>query len=76
MKIPFPSATLADIAKQALEPDSEVKPLEVQKTFLVVDDVLCVEFRCVSTRMARVSLQAFFDNLEVIVRAMHELKDI
>lgn len=76
LSIPFPSEELADIAKQALEPDSEVKPLEVQRKFIVEGQILKVEFTCVSARMARVSLQAFFDNIEVIIRTMLELKDI
>lgn len=74
--LPFPSAKLADIAKQALEPDSEVKPLEVQRTFRTEGASLHVEFTCVSARMARVSLQAFLDNVEVIIRAMEELQEI
>lgn len=76
LDIPFPSAELADIAKQALEPDSEVKPSEVQRTFTVRGQSLHVEFTCVSARMARVSLQAFFDNIEVVIRTMLELEDI
>lgn len=74
--LPFPSAELADIAKQSLEPDSEVKPLEVQRTFRTDGKDLHVVFTCVSARMARVSLQAFLDNVEVIVRTMQELRDI
>lgn len=76
LRIPFPTSELADIAKQALEPDSEVKPLEVQRTFTVHDKILHVDFTCVSARMARVSLQAFFDNIEVVIRTMLELEDV
>lgn len=74
--LPFPSATLADYAKRVLEPDSEVKPLEVQRTFTVEGASLIVDFTCDSARMARVSLQAMLDNLELIVRTMHELQDV
>lgn len=76
VKVPFPSSSLADIAKQALEPDSEVKPTEVQKTFRVLDDDLYIDFTCISVRMARVALQSFLDNLEVVVRTMHELQHL
>lgn len=76
VSVPFPTSELAEIARQSLEPDSEVKPAEVQKAFEVVHDELHVTFNCASTRMARVSLQAFFDNLEVVVRTMHELQHI
>lgn len=73
---PFPEARLAEYAKRALEPDSEVKPLEVQRDFTVDGSTLHIALTCVSARMARVSLQALLDNLEVIVRTMDELHDI
>lgn len=76
VKVPFPSSRLAHIAKQSLEPDSEVKPSEVSKIFEVNEQELSITFTCASIRMARVSLQSFFDNLEVVVRAMYELQAI
>lgn len=73
---PFPNFTLADYARQALAPDGEVKPLEVERVFTVKDCHLQIDLHCVSARMARVSLQAVLDNLELIVRTMQELEDV
>lgn len=76
LEIPFPSARLADIARQALSPDSEIKPGQVEKTLVVTGPALKVTINADSARMARVSLQAFIDNIEVIVRAMDELAEL
>ena len=76
VSIPFPTPRLADIAKQALEPDGEVKPLEVQRALTVQDSTLHAVFSCVSARMARVSLQSFLDNVDMIVRTMEELESL
>lgn len=76
VRIPFPNHELAVIAKSALEPDTEIKAAQVQKAFTIDGVNLIVCFEADSARMARVSLQAFFDNIEVIVRAMDELKDL
>lgn len=73
VRIPFPSGALAEIALRSLQPDGEVKPDQVSRMLSLDDCNLVVDFESSSVRNARVSLQAFFDNVEVIIRAMDEL---
>ncbi|ORY84454.1 CTAG/Pcc1 family [Protomyces lactucae-debilis] len=76
VRVPFPTEALAQIACRSLSPDAEVKPDQVSKTVSVEGRDLLCRFQCTSARTSRVSLNAFFDSLEVVVRTMDELADL
>jgi EKC/KEOPS complex subunit PCC1/LAGE3 len=76
VRIPFPTKELAQMACTSLSPDAEVKPDQVSKTLSVDGNHLLCHFKCTNARTSRVSLNAFFDSLEVVVRTMDELADL
>jgi len=76
LKIPFPSPVLASQALQILSPDKELREDQVKRTLSIDGTDLRVKFECVSARMARVSVNAFLENLDLVVSSMSELGEL
>ncbi|ORX56250.1 transcription factor Pcc1 [Hesseltinella vesiculosa] len=70
--IPFPSANLANVAKQVLSVDKELKSDQVQRTIHVEDSLLKVHFDSVSAKMLRVSANSFMEMVLMVLRTMDD----
>jgi len=76
LRLPFPTPLLASQALQILSPDKELKEQFVTRTLAVEGKELCVEFDCVSARMARVAVNSFLENADLVVSSMAELGEL
>ena len=76
MQIPFPTSLLASQALEILSPDKELKEDQVNRTLSVEGNHLNVHFACVSARMTRIAVNAFFESLDLVVTAMRDLGEL
>lgn len=85
--MPFPTARLSSVARQALAVDKELSPL-VRRDFSTVagplggagseqhDAAACilrVHYRATTNRMLRVSVNSFMDSLALVLEVMEKL---
>ncbi|XP_054978169.1 EKC/KEOPS complex subunit LAGE3 [Sorex araneus] len=70
LRVPFPSALDAEIALGALAPDGEPHRLAVEKDLHVAGSLLTVCWRAGSTRVLRISIITFLDQLCLVVRTL------
>ena len=75
LSIPFPSPLLASQAFQIISPDKELKDNLVKRTIVVDGSKLNVNFGSVSARMMRIAVNAFLENLDLVVTAMYDLAE-
>ncbi|KAG2186226.1 hypothetical protein INT43_002664 [Umbelopsis isabellina] len=75
LEIPFPTPRLAEIAQRALSVDKELKGDQVKRSISVEDNMLKVDFDCISVRMLRVSTTSFFEMLTMVTNTM-EMFDV
>ena len=74
--IPFPSPLLASQALQILSPDKELKENLVKRVLSVDGTELHADFECVSARMARISVNSFLENVDLVLSSMAELGEL
>ncbi|KAI0044028.1 transcription factor Pcc1, partial [Auriscalpium vulgare] len=72
VRIPFATAHHASIAKQVIEVDRELQPQAVKRVLEVQDDVLVATFSTLTVRLARLTLNAFLENVDLVVRTISE----
>ncbi|KAG6813940.1 hypothetical protein H0H92_005194 [Tricholoma furcatifolium] len=72
LEIPFASHKHATFAKQTIEVDAELQPQAVQRTFEVKDNVLVATFNTLTVRLARLTTNAFLENVDLVVRTFAE----
>ncbi|KAF7965255.1 hypothetical protein HWV62_3440 [Athelia sp. TMB] len=72
VRIPFASGKHATIAKQAIEVDAELQPHAVQRTLTVEDDTLVATFKTLTVRLARLTVNGFLENVDLVVRTLEE----
>lgn len=70
LSVPFPSALEAQIARGSLAPDAEPHSRAVHKELTVTGSVLAVRWRAEDSRLLRVSVINFLDQLSLVVRTM------
>ncbi|KAF8920415.1 transcription factor Pcc1-domain-containing protein [Mucidula mucida] len=70
LEIPFASHKHAMIAKQTIEVDSELQPHAVKRTLSVEDNVLTAEFLTRTIRLARLTVNGFLENVDLVVRTL------
>jgi len=70
LNIPFASHKHAVYAKQAIEVDAELQPQAVRRTLEVQDEVLIATFSTLTIRLARLTTNAFLENVHLIVRTL------
>ncbi|KAF4613976.1 hypothetical protein D9613_007902 [Agrocybe pediades] len=70
VEIPFASNKHALIAKQAIEVDAELQPHAVKRELSVQDDKLIATFRTLTVRLARLTLNAFLENVDLVARTI------
>ncbi|KAJ7475934.1 CTAG/Pcc1 family [Mycena latifolia] len=72
IRIPFASAKHALIAMQAIQVDSELQPQAVKRSLSVEDDVLIATFDTLTVRLARLTVNAYLENVDLVVRTLQE----
>ncbi|KAJ7364115.1 CTAG/Pcc1 family [Mycena albidolilacea] len=72
IRIPFASAKHAEIAFQAIQVDPELQPHAVKRTLSVQDDVLIATFDTLTVRLARLTVNAYLENVDLVVRTLQE----
>ncbi|TFK74096.1 Pcc1-domain-containing protein [Pluteus cervinus] len=70
LRIPFASPNHALIAKQVIEVDAELQPQAVKRELSVDGDVLVGTFTTLTVRLARLTVNAFLENVELVVRTL------
>nr|XP_060485127.1 EKC/KEOPS complex subunit LAGE3 [Panthera onca] len=68
--VPFPSQLEAEIACASLAPDREPHGGIVEKQLTVTDSVLAVRWRAENSRLLRISIINFLDQLSLVIRTM------
>ncbi|KAF9525651.1 CTAG/Pcc1 family [Crepidotus variabilis] len=69
-EIPFASAEHASIAKRVIEVDAELNPHAVKREISVQEDKLIVTFHTLTIRLARLTMNAFLENVDLVVRTI------
>jgi len=72
VEIPFASPKHASIAKQVIEVDAELSPQAVKRELSVEDNKLIATFHTLTVRLARLTLNAFLENVDLVVRTIDQ----
>ncbi|KAF8813305.1 transcription factor Pcc1 [Phlegmacium glaucopus] len=72
VEIPFASAKHASIAKQVIEVDAELSPQAVKRELSIEDNKLIATFHTLTVRLARLTLNAFLENVDLVVRTIDQ----
>ncbi|KAJ7170764.1 CTAG/Pcc1 family, partial [Mycena crocata] len=72
IRIPFASSKHALIAMQAIQVDAELQAHAVKRTLSVEGDVLIAKFDTLTVRLARLTVNAFLENVDLIARTLQE----
>ncbi|KAI0719326.1 CTAG/Pcc1 family [Cerioporus squamosus] len=72
MRIPFASEKHANIAKQVIDVDRELQPDVVKRTLAVEENELVATFTTLTVRLARLTSNAFLENVDLVVRTIGE----
>ncbi|KAI0342776.1 transcription factor Pcc1 [Trametopsis cervina] len=72
VRVPFASAKHASIAKQVIDVDKERQPQVVKRTLELEDDVLVATFKTLTVRLARLTVNAYLENVDLVVRTIEE----
>ncbi|KAI0367797.1 Pcc1-domain-containing protein [Pilatotrama ljubarskyi] len=72
MRIPFASEKHANIAKQVIDVDRELQPEVVKRTLSVEGNTLAATFTTLTVRLARLTSNAFLENVDLVVRTIGE----
>ncbi|KAI9428319.1 CTAG/Pcc1 family, partial [Lactarius indigo] len=75
VRIPFAHSDHANIAKQVIEVDRELQPQAVKRELSVEGDVLVASFSTLTIRLARLTLNSFLENVDVVVRTISQFAD-
>ncbi|GAA5938658.1 hypothetical protein JCM10213_006993 [Rhodosporidiobolus nylandii] len=78
ISIPFPAAESATLVKRVIEVDKPLKPSELTRVLRVDGSALVAEFQARTVSQARVALDHFFSDVQLVVQTMHKFgpKDI
>ncbi|KAF8632261.1 hypothetical protein AX15_002006 [Amanita polypyramis BW_CC] len=72
IEVPFASPKHALIAKQVIEVDPELQPHAVKRVLIVEDEKLIAAFSTLTVRLARLTTNAFLENIDLVVRTIVE----
>ncbi|KAG5647005.1 hypothetical protein DXG03_001729 [Asterophora parasitica] len=75
LEIPFSSHQHATYAKQTIEVDAELQPQAVKRTLEVKDNLLVATFSTLTIRLARLTTNAFLENVDLVVRTLEAFVD-
>jgi EKC/KEOPS complex subunit PCC1/LAGE3 len=72
LRIPFASPEHATIARDAIEVDAELQAQAVKRTLRVEDSVLIATFHTLTVRLARLTVNGFLENVDLVIRTLGE----
>ncbi|KAL4072679.1 transcription factor Pcc1-domain-containing protein [Scleroderma yunnanense] len=75
VRIPFVNNQHAAIAKQVIEVDAELQKDAVKRTLTVEDNQLVAKFDTLTVRLARLTVNSFLENVDLVVRTIGEFAD-
>ncbi|CAE6426886.1 unnamed protein product [Rhizoctonia solani] len=75
VRVPFLSPAHASIAQRAIQVDKELQPHAVKRMLSVEGDVLVASFSTLTLRLARLTLNGFLENLDLVSGTMMEFGD-
>ncbi|KAH8834197.1 transcription factor Pcc1-domain-containing protein [Flagelloscypha sp. PMI_526] len=75
IRAPFSASHDASIAKRSIEVDRELQPQAVKRTLSIEGDELVATFHTLTVRLARLSINSFLENVELISRTLGEFGD-
>lgn len=75
VRIPFANNEHATIAKQVIEVDAELQRNAVKRTLAVEDNQLVATFDTLTVRLARLVVNGFLENVDLVVRTIGEFAE-
>jgi len=75
VRIPFANPTHATIAKQVIEVDRELQPHAVRRELTLDGDILVATFYTLTVRLARLTLNSFLENVDLVVHTISQFAD-
>ncbi|KAG8970581.1 hypothetical protein FRC03_006710 [Tulasnella sp. 419] len=75
LRVPFASEAHANIAKRVIDVDKELQADAVKRSMQVEGEVLVVTFYTLTVRLARLTINSFLENIELVVRTIGEFAD-
>lgn len=72
IRVPFASKEHATIARDVIAVDRELQAHAVKRSMAIEGDELVTEFKTLTVRLARLTLNAFLENVELIIRTLDE----
>jgi len=70
VEVPFASSKHALIAKQVIDVDRELQPQAVKRELSVDGNKLVAKFDTLTVRLARLTVNAFLENVDLVVRTL------
>lgn len=70
VEVPFASTKHASIAKQVIDVDKELQPQAVKRELSVDGNKLIARFDTLTVRLARLTVNAFLENVDLVVRTL------
>jgi len=75
VRIPFANPKHASIAKQVIEVDRDLQSHAVRRELALDGDVLVATFYTLTVRLARLTLNSFLENVDLVVRTIGQFAD-
>ncbi|GHJ87054.1 hypothetical protein NliqN6_3456 [Naganishia liquefaciens] len=72
LRIPFKSAAHADIARRVILVDRELNAHLVERSIVVEGSNLVATYRTATVRLLRLATNGFIENLQLVIRTIHE----
>ncbi|GAA5997168.1 chromatin DNA-binding EKC/KEOPS complex subunit PCC1 [Rhodotorula paludigena] len=71
LSIPFPAPENATLVKRVVEVDKPLRPSELSRELTLDGSTLVANFRAATVAQARVALDHFLSDVELVVQTMH-----
>jgi len=75
VEIPLTSSRHADIVKKVIEVDPELQSHAVKRELIIKDNTLVATFTTQTIRLARLTINSFLENVDLVVRTLGEYGD-
>jgi len=75
VRIPFASPKHAEIAKAVIDVDPELQPNAVKRNLTVEGSELVASFKTQTVRLARLTINSFLENIDLVARTLGEFGD-
>ncbi|KAG8935067.1 hypothetical protein FRC01_009107 [Tulasnella sp. 417] len=75
IKLPMVSEEHATIVKRVIDVDKELQSHVVKRTLTTEGNVLVATFKTLTVRLARLTLNSFLENVDLVVRTLSEFAE-